>query len=101
MDEEKGSLTRRIVNERIASLFKMAVESYPRRPELANEYSRLIRELAMHHRIKLAKAVSSHICRGCGSFMVPGSSASVRIIAKQRVRILKCGGCGRQKRVHY
>jgi ribonuclease P protein subunit RPR2 len=101
MEEEKGSLTRRIAGERIGILFRLATENYPKRPELADRYSHLIREIAMHYRIKLQKDVSAHICRGCGAFIVPGSSASVRVIAKQRMRILRCSRCGREKKVHY
>ncbi len=101
MDEGKGSLTRRIANERIGILFRLARDSYADRPGLANRYSHLIREIAMHYRVKIQKSVSSHICRGCGAFLVPGSSASVRIVARQRMRILRCMHCGREKKVHY
>ncbi|MDE1810679.1 MAG: ribonuclease P [Candidatus Micrarchaeota archaeon] len=100
-DDEKGALTKRIANERIVILFKLAEQNLEARPELSNEYAKLIRELAMHYRIKLAKRLSSHICRGCGAFLEPGISASVRVIAKQRLRIYTCNSCSTQKKVYY
>ena len=101
VDDEKGTLTKRIANERILILFKLAEENLGAKPELSNEYAKLIREIAMHYRIKLAKGVSSHICRGCGGFLEPGVSALIRVIAKQRLRIYTCTGCKTQRKVYY
>lgn len=101
MEEERAALTRRIAGERISILFGLAEDNHLGRPELADRYSHLIREIAMHYRIKLQKRVSAQICRGCGAFLVPGRTAAVRVIARQRLRILRCTHCGREKKLYY
>lgn len=98
----KGSaLVREIAAERISILYELAKDGYKENPELSNRYARLIRQISRHYRVKLGKEVKLHICKKCGSFLVPGSNVSVKMISSKRLIAYKCRVCGAEARVHY
>ncbi|MGC8585454.1 MAG: ribonuclease P protein component 4 [Thermoplasmata archaeon] len=61
--------------------------------ELEKRYVFLMLEISKHYKVKLDK---KYVCKKCGSFLIPGKNATIRI-RKGRI-ILKCLRCGNIKR---
>jgi ribonuclease P protein subunit RPR2 len=86
----------RIAKERIQILFRKAEEIFATDPCLADRYVHLARRIAMRHRIRIPANLRRRFCRFCDSYMVPGTTARVRI--HRRKVVVTCLRCNRQKR---
>jgi len=98
---ERGRLIAEIVKQRIEILFYLAQDVFPKDPELAKHYAKLIKELGKHYRIRLPKEIKRGICKRCGSLLMPGASASFRLASSKGFAVYKCLNCGAELHVYY
>lgn len=82
--------------ERMVRLFDLAEESFDNDPVLSKRYVFLARRIGMRHRVRLPPHLKHRVCKGCGAYLVPGTSCRVRI--KDRRVITTCLECGRSSR---
>ena len=88
--------TRRIAKERIETLFKLAKVTVHENPNLATQYVKTARKIAMSARVRLPTEYRRQVCRHCKSFILPSINCRVRLQRKREPHIvitcLKCGG---------
>ncbi len=101
MVEGKKELVRKIALERMQILFGLAGNEIGSRPGLARRYVAEIRELSAHYKVSMPRAMRNSICGSCGTLMVPGLNATVRVVSSGRYVAYVCKGCGRQRHVRY
>jgi ribonuclease P protein subunit RPR2 len=101
MSAKKSGVVRRIALERIVILYRLAEDTYKTDPDLSRRYLRLVKQISSHYKIKLAKEMKRHICRKCGSLLVPGDTLSVRLASSKRLVMYKCGNCGAEASFPY
>jgi ribonuclease P protein subunit RPR2 len=82
--------------ERMVRLFDLAEESFDNDPGLSKRYVFLARRIGMRHRVRLPPHLKRKVCKGCGTYLVPGASCRVRIRGS-RV-ITTCLECGKSSR---
>jgi len=88
--------TRRIALQRMHILFKLADEALPEKPEHAQRYIDLARQIAMRCRVKMPRELKRRICKQCNTLLRPGVNARVRIKQRREPHIVvTCLGCGR------
>lgn len=81
-------------------LFEMAEEEAHRgNLPRANRYVRLARRLGMRYNVPFSSSYRRRYCRGCGTFLAPGTAATVRL-RRSRV-VVTCKACGRVARYPY
>ncbi|MBS7652655.1 MAG: ribonuclease P [Candidatus Bathyarchaeia archaeon] len=89
-----------IALQRIERLFCLAEEVYRENPALAQRYVSLARRIAMRARLSLPREFRRRVCRGCGAFLVPGSSSRVRVRQRREPHVsITCLRCGRVYRI--
>lgn len=101
MAAKNSSIVKKIATERIGILYGLAVETYKTEPKLSARYVKLIKQISTHYKIKLDDEIKRHICKKCGSVLVPGSNLSVRIASTKRFVLYKCLNCGAETRIPY
>ncbi|MDE1870698.1 MAG: ribonuclease P [Candidatus Micrarchaeota archaeon] len=101
MAVKNSGIVKSIALERMELLYALAKEAYKDDPELSERYVRLIGQISRHYRVKPSIEVKRHICRKCGSLLVPGASLSVRIASSKRRIIYRCTICGAEKKIIY
>jgi ribonuclease P protein subunit RPR2 len=94
-----GEEFKRLASERVERLFELAEDVHGRHPELADRYAREAWRLKTRFNLKLAPNLKRKFCRGCLSYMKPGSSCRVRI--KSGRLTVTCLRCGRVTRIPY
>ncbi|MEE9237257.1 MAG: hypothetical protein V3U52_05660 [Thermoplasmata archaeon] len=110
MPRRRKGLERRIARERMEILFRQAEREAIRGARSrgarsrgtrsrATRYAQLARRIGMRYNVPLTPAFRRLLCRSCGSYMDPGSNASVRL-RRSRV-IITCRTCGRIYRFPY
>jgi ribonuclease P protein subunit RPR2 len=93
MAKNKGMVSR-IASERISILYSLAVRALPDEPKLAHDYTTTIIRIAEHYRIRFDPEVRAHICRKCMMPLAEGLNADMRVIARDRRKIIRCRKCG-------
>ena len=63
---------------------------------LASEYVRQARKISMKYRVRIPRQYRPHLCKTCGSFLVPHENARYRI--KRHRVVVQCLNCGSIKR---
>ncbi len=100
MRQRRKALERRIARERIDILIAMAEEeALGGRLLRADRYGQLARRIGMRYNVSLPSRYRRLVCRGCGTFLAPGTAATVRV-RRSRV-IVTCKSCGRVYRFPY
>jgi ribonuclease P protein subunit RPR2 len=66
------------------------------RPERSRRYAQLASRIAMRYNIRIPPVQKRKICGGCGMFLVPGVSCTVRISAGRKV--VTCLSCKTARR---
>ena len=89
----------RIASQRIEILMAMAEEVSSRDMEGARRYAALARRIAMRHTLKFPRRWKRRLCKGCGTFLRPGSNCRIR--TRQGVVVITCRECGRVSRVPF
>lgn len=90
-----------IANERIVILFSRAELEFALHPELSNRYVEIARNIAKKFNIHIPVELRRKFCKKCGSYLVPGSNLTVRLLSKEKKIIRKCGVCWDEKMVPY
>jgi len=98
---EKRRLIATIAEQRIEILFSLAWDIFPKDPELARRYVKLIKELGRHYRIKIPKEIKHSICKKCNGLLVPGRNVLVRLASSKGFVVYKCLNCGAELHVYY
>ncbi|BAI60376.1 ribonuclease P protein component 4 [Methanocella paludicola SANAE] len=88
-----------MAEQRIKRLFELAEQAYPGRPDLADRYADIARRISMRHRVGIPRELKRRVCKGCGSFLVPGDNCRVRLDGNNIV--ITCMKCGAIKRYPY
>ncbi|MCD4702903.1 MAG: ribonuclease P [Methanosarcinaceae archaeon] len=88
-----------IAAERMVVLFGLAQSTYATHPDRSDRYVDLARRVGMRYRVRMPSALRRRICRKCHSFLVPGSSARVRLHG--RYLTITCSKCGNHMRYPY
>ncbi len=101
MKASKSGVVREIAEERIRILYDLAKRAYPEDPGLSKSYTRIIKQVSRHYKITLPRDIKLGICKNCGSVLIPGTSASVRLVSSKRHASYKCLGCGAERHVPY
>lgn len=100
MPRRRKGLERRIARERMEVLFDLAEgEALRGRGARADRYARRARRIGMRYNVPLPKAARLRLCRRCGSFLLPGKTATVRL-RPSRV-VVTCRACGGVYRYPY
>lgn len=79
----------------------MASEAHAGKTGMADRYVGLARDIAMHYRVGVPKALRSKFCRKCGSYLSAGSTSTVRTNKTKKAVIIKCNKCGNIMRFPY
>jgi len=88
--------SRRLARERIEILFERAREFFPEEPRRSDRCVDLARRIAMRQRVRIPRELRRRFCRHCSAFLVPGSTARVRI--RRGMVILTCLRCSTRRR---
>lgn len=90
---------RKIALERIHILFKQAMETFEREPELGQRYVALARKIGMRYKVRLPVEYRWMICKHCKGFILPGKTGRTRIQQRREPHVvitcLNCGGYNR------
>jgi len=92
------NLERRIADERIMLLMKMAEKVAVSNPDRARRYVTLARRIAMKYRRKMPEEYRRRFCRKCFSFF---TTANCRIRIRKGIISILCLNCGWKRRIPY
>jgi len=91
---------KRIAEQRIQTLFRLAIETHREDPELAQRYVDIARRVAMAAKVRLPKEYRRLVCRHCKSFILPGVGSRVRIKQRREPHVvITCLKCGKHMRI--
>jgi ribonuclease P protein subunit RPR2 len=94
------SAEKEIAADRIARLARFAeAEARRGKVERAGRHASLARRIAMRYQISLPRDLRQRVCKSCGTFLVPGSTARIRL-RPTRV-VVTCLACGAIKRLSH
>ncbi|MBI4175892.1 MAG: ribonuclease P [Candidatus Aenigmarchaeota archaeon] len=101
MGRQKPEWQRKLAQERIAVLFRIAGGEFGRNPERSHRCMLAIRRLAMRYNIRLQKNIKKGMCKGCHRYIRPGVNCTVRTKPERQAVIITCRECGRVMRYPY
>jgi ribonuclease P protein subunit RPR2 len=91
---------KRIANQRVETLFRLAKEILHEDSTMAQRYVDLARRVAMAAKIRLPKEYRRQICRHCKSFILPDVNCRVRIKQQREPHVvITCLNCGKLMRI--
>ena len=91
---------KQIARQRILILFDQAKQVYKTNPQLAIQYVKSARKIAMAARIRLPAEFRRETCKSCNALLVQGYNCRVRIKQKREPHIVvTCLNCGNQTRM--
>ncbi len=92
-DEQSAAL------DKIELLFKLACQEYPKSPERAHRYAKMINDIIKKTRVRPSGKVRHFICSDCCHLLVPGHNLSVK--SDDGAMIYTCKDCGNIKKYGY
>ena len=96
----KQTSIKQIAGQRIAILFDQAKLIGKTSPQLASQYIKSARRIAMAARIRLPVEFKRQTCKKCNSLLVQGYNCRVRIKQKREPHVVvTCLNCGNQTRI--
>ena len=96
----KQTNIKQIARQRITILFDQAKQIGKTSPQLAAQYVKSARRIAMAARIRLPVEFRRQTCRKCNSLLVQGYNCRVRIKQKREPHVVvTCLNCGNQTRI--
>ena len=96
----KPTNVKQLAKQRIQILFEQAKQIYKTNPQLATQYIKSARKIAMAARIRLTVEFKRETCKNCNALLVQGYNCRVRIKQKRKPHIVKtCLNCGNQTRI--
>ncbi|HWG89570.1 MAG TPA: ribonuclease P [Candidatus Thermoplasmatota archaeon] len=94
---DKGE-ERDLAVERIERLETLAAEAAAEgHTERAARYGDLARRIGMRTQVALPTGLNRHVCRGCGTYLVPGRTSRVRL--RKGRAVTTCLACDRGRRI--
>ncbi|MGP8329451.1 MAG: ribonuclease P protein component 4 [Methanosarcinaceae archaeon] len=96
---KQKSLIRDLAVQRIERLFELADNEFGQNPKRSDRYVYLARRIGMRYRVRFPSKLKRMICKHCRSYLVPGSSARVRL--RKRYITVTCLRCNKQMRYPY
>ena len=96
----KPTSVKQIARQRIQILFEQAKQVCKTDPQLAMQYIKSARKIAMAAKIRLPVEFKRETCKSCNSLLVQGYNCRVRIKQKREPHIvITCLNCGNQTRM--
>jgi ribonuclease P protein subunit RPR2 len=100
----KGSLkplnVKQIARQRVDILFEQATTVSKTNPQLATEYIKTAKKVAMSARLPLPTKYKRHVCKHCNTLFITGFNCRVRIQPKREPHIVAtCLNCGHHLRI--
>lgn len=86
---------------RLMNLAKARTMKMGETDELSKRYVRIAREMKEHYGLREANSIKNMICKTCGSVIVPGMNAKVRMSSSNGYRAVICSRCGTEKHLFY
>lgn len=88
-----------LARQRIARMFKFAMEAVKTDPALANRYVEIALRISMRTRVRIPRDLKRMVCRDCGALLLPGITSRVRVRQGRQPHVsVTCLSCGRVKR---
>ncbi len=97
--KKQKSLIKDLAVQRINRLFELADQEFEENPKRSDRYVLLARRIGMRFRVRFPKTLKRRMCKHCRSYLVPGSSARVRL--RGRYITVTCLRCNKQMRYPY
>jgi ribonuclease P protein subunit RPR2 len=63
----------------------------------AKRYVALARRMGSRYNVSMPRGERRYLCAGCGTYLVPGRNATVRL--RPRRIVIRCAACGAVRRV--
>jgi ribonuclease P protein subunit RPR2 len=96
----KPTSVKQIARQRIQILFEQAKQVHKANPQLAMQYIKSARKIAMAAKIRLPVEFRRETCKNCNALLVQGHNCRVRIKQKREPHIvITCLNCGNQTRI--
>ena len=96
----KPTSVKQIARQRIQILFEQAKRVCKTDPQLAMQYNKSARKIAMAAKIRLPVEFKRETCKSCNALLVQGYNCRVRIKQKRQPHIvITCLNCGNQTRI--
>jgi len=96
----KQTNVKQIARQRIQILFEQAKLVCKTNPQLAMQYLRSARRIAMAAKIRLPVEFKRETCKNCNTLLVQGYNCRVRVKQKRQPHIvITCLNCGNQTRI--
>ena len=96
----KPTSIKQIARQRIQILFEQAKQVCKTNPQLAMQYVKSARKIAMAAKIRLPVEFRRETCKNCNALLVQGYNCRVRIKQKREPHIvITCLNCGNQTRI--
>ncbi len=91
---------KQIARMRIQILFDEAKKASGSDPELAMQYVKSARRIAMAARIRMPLDFKRQTCKNCNALLVQGNNCRVRVKQKREPHVvITCLNCGNQTRI--
>jgi len=96
----KQTNIKQIARQRIAILFEQAKQVGKTSPQLASQYVKSARRIAMAARIRMPIDFRQQTCKKCNSLLIQGYNCRVRVKQKREPHVvITCLICGNQTRI--
>ena len=96
----KRTSVKQIARQRIQILFNEAKNVCRGDPQLAMQYIKSARRIAMAAKIRLPVDFRRQTCKNCNALLVQGYNCRVRVKQKREPHVvITCLNCGRQTRI--
>ena len=92
------SAVRTIAGERIDILLRQARKMLDRDPKLSKRYVELARKISMRTKVRIPSSEKRYLCKGCGTILIPGRNARVRVLSGNPRIVITCLSCGTLRR---
>jgi ribonuclease P protein subunit RPR2 len=96
----KQTSDKQIARQRIQILFEHAKKVYKTDPQLAIQYIKSARRIAMATKIRLPVEFRRQTCKNCNAVLTQGYNCRVRVKQKREPHVVvTCLNCGNQTRI--
>ncbi|MDE1767839.1 MAG: ribonuclease P [Candidatus Micrarchaeota archaeon] len=85
---------------RLVELAKIRVEKTGDTDLIARRYINIAKSIKSHYEIK-EPSLNRMLCKKCGSMLMPGLNARVRVSSHNGYMAIVCGKCGAEKHSFY
>jgi ribonuclease P protein subunit RPR2 len=89
----------KIARERIDILFKLAEESFEKRPDRSDRYVEMAKNIATKYNLRMPRIWKRRFCKNCNKFLRPGKNCQIRL--KDSYVTIKCLECGNVANIPY